>query len=63
MKAHVVAAGDPNAGISQTYVIIDTGLVDFSHYEEAREDAREALKNCFGEIWGEPTCVKFEDEI
>ena len=43
MEAHVRAAGDPSVGISATYIVLDTGLVDFSHYDEAREDARESL--------------------
>lgn len=63
MKAYISAAGDPAAGIRETYTIVDTGLVDFSHYDEAREDARKALKACFEEIWGEPVSVAFEDEI
>jgi hypothetical protein len=62
MNAHISASGDPSVGISVTLVVIDTGLVDFSHYDEAREDARKALKECFEEMWGEPVCVEFEDE-
>lgn len=63
MEAYISAAGDPSVGIGSTCITIDTGLVDFTHYDEAREDTRESLRQCFSDIWGEPATVVFEDEI